>query len=134
MAGTSGKSFRLEGIKIKLEDQPYSGDIEYRTHVENLGWQSYVKNDEMAGTEGRSFRLEAINIRLTGEMKEHFDIYYRVHAQNFAWMNWAKNDEPAGTAGYGWRLEGIEIVLVKKGENPPSNVEINTREAFKERR
>ena len=75
MAGTSGKSFRLEGIKIKLEDQEYTGDIEYTTHVQYIGWQSFVKNDEMAGTSGKALRLEAARIRLTGEIAEHYDPY-----------------------------------------------------------
>ena len=75
-AGTMGQSLRLEGIKIKLENKTaYSGNIEYSTHVEKIGWQEYVKNDEMAGTNGLSLRLEAIKIRLTDELAEHYDIY-----------------------------------------------------------
>ena len=125
MAGTSGLSYRLEGIKIELDNQDYSGDIEYRTHVQNIGWQDYVKNGAMAGTEGLRFRLEAIQIRLTGEMAEHYDVYYRVHAQYLGWMDWAKNDEMAGTSGFGYRLEGIEIVLVEKGGTPPKRANQN---------
>ena len=117
MAGTAHRSLRLEGIKIKLLDQDYSGDIVYRTHIETIGWETdYKMNDEMSGTSHRSLRLEAIQIKLTGEMKKHYDIYYRVHAQNFGWLGWAKNWEESGTAGYSYRLEGIEIKLVKKGE------------------
>ena len=116
MAGTSGKSLRLEGIKIKLANQKYSGDIEYRTHIQNIGWEStFKKNDEMSGTSGKSYRLEAIEIRLTGEMAEHYDVYYRVHAENFGWLGWARNGEQSGTSGYAYRLEGIEIKLVEKG-------------------
>ena len=76
-------------------------DIEYRTHVEDYGWMSYVKNGAMSGTSHEAKRLEAIQIRLTGEMAEYYDVYYRVHAQDVGWMNWAKNDEMSGTAGYG---------------------------------
>jgi uncharacterized protein YjdB len=65
ISGTEGRSFRLEGIKIKLEDQDYSGNILYKTHIENLGWEStYKKNNELSGTEGKSLRLEAIEIKL----------------------------------------------------------------------
>ena len=116
MAGTSGKALRLEGIKIKLENSPYSGNIEYRTHIQNIGWETaFKKNDAMSGTTGRSFRLEAIEIKLTGEIATYYDVYYRVHAQNVGWLGWARNGERSGTAGYAWRLEGIEIKLVKKG-------------------
>ena len=123
MAGTSGRSLRLEAIKIKIDNQEYTGDIEYKTHVENIGWQNYVKNDQLSGTQGKSYRLEAIKIRLTGEMADHFDVYYRVHAQNFGWLDWAKNDEISGTIGYAYRLEGIEIKLIKKGESAPGKTD-----------
>ncbi len=119
MAGTSGQSLRLEGIKIRVKSR-YSGDIEYSTHIQNIGWQiPYAKNDSLSGTSGQSLRLEAIKINLTGELAEKYDVYYRVHAEVFGWLDWAKNGEESGTAGYGYRLEGIEIRLVDKGESAP---------------
>ncbi len=128
MSGTSGQAKRLEGIEIKLTNQPYPGDILYTTHVQSYGWQGDVKNPltwrrngTMAGTSGQAKRLEAICITLTGEMAEHYDIYYRVHAQSFGWLGWAKNGDPAGTAGYAKRLEGINIVLVPKGGSAPGS-------------
>jgi len=123
MSGTSGKSYRLEGIKIQLANRDYTGGISYRTHVQNIGWQDWVSDGNMSGTSGKSLRLEAIQIKLTGEMANHYDIYYRVHAQNFGWLNWAKNGESAGTSGYSYRLEAIQIVLVDKDGSVPGNVE-----------
>lgn len=120
MAGTSGQSLRLEGIKIKL-DSPYSGGITYSTHVQNIGWQNFVSNNAMSGTSGKSLRLEAIKINLTGEIANYYDVYYRVHAQNYGWLGWAKNGQEAGTEGFGYRLEGIEIVLVEKGGSAPGS-------------
>ena len=119
MSGTSGKSFRLEGINIKLEGQAYTGGIEYRTYVQSKGWMGWVANNTMSGTSGRSLRLEGIQIRLTGEMAKHYDVYYRVHCQNIGWMGWAKNGAQAGSAGFAYRLEGINIVLVPKGGAAP---------------
>lgn len=119
MSGTTGEAKRLEGIKIRLSNQKYGGDILYRTHIQSYGWEKEFKqNDEMSGTSGEAKRLEAIEIKLTGEMANHYDIYYRVHAQHFGWLSWAKNGESAGTAGFAYRLEGIEIILVNKGEKP----------------
>lgn len=123
MAGTTGKSLRLEGIKIKLDSNEYAGNISYQTHIENIGWQDWKKNDVIAGTTGKSLRLEAIKIKLTGEIEKHYDIYYRVHSEVFGWLDWAKNGEPAGTEGYSYRLEGIEIILIKKGLQAPGKVE-----------
>ena len=127
MSGTSGKSLRLEGIKVKLTNMPTTGGIQYRTHVQNIGWQSWVSNNTMAGTSGKSLRLEAIQIKLTGKMAEKYDVYYRVHAQNLGWLGWAKNGASAGTQGYSYRLEGIQIKLVKKGGSAPGS----TANAFK---
>ena len=92
-----------------------SGSIQYRTHVQNIGWQGWKKDGEMSGTSGKSLRLEAIQIKLTGDISRYYDVCYRVHAQNFGWMNWACNGESAGTAGYSYRLEAIQIKLVPKG-------------------
>ncbi len=120
-AGTEGQSKRLEGIQLKLVDQPYEGSIQYKTHVQTYGWQDWTSDGATAGTTGEAKRLEAIQIQLTGEMAEHFDIYYRVHSQTYGWLGWAKNGESAGTEGYGKRLEAIEVVLVEKGNEAPSS-------------
>ena len=121
ISGTLGKSLRLEGIKIKVNNVGITGDVEYCTQIQGIGWQSFVKNDEMSGTSGQSKRLEAIKIRLTGELAQKYDIYYRVHSQQFGWLGWAKNGESAGTQGYSYRLEGIQIKLVKKGGAAPGS-------------
>ena len=63
MAGTSGQSKRLEAIEIDLTGEMASHyDIYYRVHIQDIGWQSWVKNGETAGTTGQSKRLEAIEI------------------------------------------------------------------------
>ena len=121
MSGTSGECKRLEGIRIQLSDQQYSGGIEYQTHVQDYGWQGFVSNGTMAGTTGECKRLEAIQIRLTGEMAEHYDVYYRVHAEEFGWLTWTKNGKSAGTSGFSYRLEGIEIQILPKGDPAPEN-------------
>ncbi|HIR89935.1 MAG TPA: hypothetical protein IAC96_13405, partial [Candidatus Fimimorpha faecalis] len=35
-----------------------------RTHVQNEGWQDWVRDDAVSGTHGKSLRLEGIEIRL----------------------------------------------------------------------
>lgn len=119
MSGTTGQAKRLEGIKIKLENPPYSGGFEYGTHVQSYGWQNWTINGQISGTSGESKRLEAIQVKLTGAIANHYDIYYRVHAETYGWLDWAKNGQKAGTEGKSKRLEGIEIVLVRKSEAAP---------------
>lgn len=123
-SGTTGKSLRLEGIRIKIDDAPYSGTIQYRTHVQTYGWENNWKSSgEMSGTQGESKRLEAIQIKLTEGMADHFDVWYRVHAQRFGWMGWTKNGGLSGTAGYSYRLEGIEVRILSKGSSAPGSTD-----------
>ena len=37
---------------------PNEISVYYKTHVQNVGWQNYVKNGAMSGTSGKSLRLE----------------------------------------------------------------------------
>jgi uncharacterized protein YjdB len=120
--GTTGQAKRLEGIKIRLENNTLvEGSVEYCTHVQTYGWKDWVKAGQLAGTTGEAKRLEAIRIRLTGAMAEKYDIYYRVHCQTFGWTGWGKNGDAVGSEGYEKRLEAIQIVLVEKGGAAPGS-------------
>ena len=121
LSGTTGEQKRLEAVKIRLNQQPFSGDIQYSTHVQTYGWQDFVSNGVQAGTTGEQKRMEAVKIRLTGEMSQKYDIYYRVHSQTYGWLGWAKNGEPAGTSGYAKRMEAIEIRILPKGSSAPGS-------------
>lgn len=121
-AGTTGSALRLEAIQIGLTGAQYSGSIQYRTHIQNEGWESTWKsNGATSGTVGKNLRLEAIQIKLTGTISNYYDVYYRVHAQNYGWLGWAKNGESAGTEGFGYRVESVQIKLVKKGASAPGS-------------
>ena len=64
-SGTSGKSKRLEAIRIKLTGEMAEHyDVYYRVHAQNFGWMGWAKNGAPAGTAGYSYRLEAIQIQL----------------------------------------------------------------------
>ena len=111
VAGTSGQAKRMESIRINLPSTMASeGKIEYRSHVQNIGWEKdWKQTNQLSGTTGKSLRLEAIQMKLSGDIAKEYDVYYRVHAQNFGWLGWAKNGEEAGTAGYSYRLEAQKI-------------------------
>ena len=112
IAGTSGKSLRLEGINIKLTGNNSNLKIKYQVHVQNIGWQDWKTNGEMAGTSGKSLRLEGIKIKL--ESTEEYSVMYRVHVQNIGWQGWKTDGEMAGTQGQSLRLEAIQIKIVPK--------------------
>ncbi len=115
MAGTEGRSLRLEAMAINVDSDLDLG-VRYKTHVQNVGWQDWSYNGEAAGTSGQSLRLEGMKIELTGSAAADYDIYYRVHVQNIGWMDWVENGEMAGTEGQSLRLEGMQIKIVRKGD------------------
>ena len=131
-AGTEGLARRMEAFQLRLNKGKYSGGIKYAAHVESIGWQDYVTDDQISGTEGRALRTEALKIELTGEIAEHYDIYYRTHCQNYGWLGWAKNGYAAGTAGQALRMEALQIMIVPKGEQLPALMQSN-EEAYKAR-
>ncbi len=121
IAGTTGKSLRLESLRLAVPGASESGGIEYRGHVQRKGWEkSWARAGAMAGTEGKSRRLEAVRVRLWGDMAAKYDVYYRVHSQRYGWMAWAKNGESAGTQGMSRRAEAIQVVLVDKDAPAPA--------------
>lgn len=115
LSGTSSLGYRLEAIKITLDNPGYKVGVTYRTHIQDIGWQNWRDNGDLSGTSGEGRRLEAIQIKLTGADADQFDIYYRTHVENLGWLGWAAADEQSGTAGYGYRLESIQIMVVPKG-------------------
>ena len=109
-SGTSGKSKRLEAIKIKLN---VSGiNIKYQTHIQDIGWQDWKQDGELSGTSGQRKRLEAIKIKL--ENTDKYSVMYRVHIQDIGWQDWKYDGDLAGTTGQSKRLEAIEIKIVEK--------------------
>ena len=96
--------FLIPFIKVNAEEV----SISYSTHVQDIGWMNYVRNNELAGTTGQSKRLEAIKIKVNGI---EGDILYQVHVQDIGWMNYVKNNDQAGTTGLSKRLEAIRIKL-----------------------
>lgn len=125
-SGSEGFSKRLEAIEIILvkkgEKAPESSvspflknEVDYRTHVEDIGWQGYVSNGELSGTTGQSKRIEGININLSSDMKG--SIEYQTHVQDIGWQDWVQNGKMAGTTGMAKRLEAIRIKLSDGLEN-----------------
>ncbi|WP_425956319.1 hypothetical protein [Xylanimonas sp. McL0601] len=120
MAGTTGRSLRVEALQLRLPAGSPSGGVQCSAHVQNIGWTGYVDTGQTCGTTGRSLRVEALRLRLTGSVASQFDIWYRVYVQNVGWLGWAKNGADAGTEGMGLRTESVEVRLVAKGQAGPT--------------
>ena len=126
-AGTEGLAKRLEGIQITLVEKGgsapgmYGGGfikpglgtkdgVNYKTHIESYGWQSWRSNGESSGTMGEAKRLEGICIQVQNPGAAG-DIEYQTHVQTYGWQNWVKNGAVSGTQGQAKRLEAIKIRL-----------------------
>ena len=124
-AGTQGFGLRLEAMQVKLVkkgtafdaggDAFFNSDlvVNYQTHVQNLGWQTTVKEGETSGTSGKGLRLEGIKIDVANLAfhKMTGGIQYQTHIQNIGWQNAVSNNAISGTTGQGLRLEAIRINL-----------------------
>ena len=119
--GTSGQGLRLEAMTLWLVDKPEAGEIQYETHIQNIGWQGYKPEGVLSGTMGPGLRLEAVRIQLTDDMAANYDVYYRTHVQNIGWTGWAKNGQSCGSANFGYRMEAMQILIVPKGLAPGFN-------------
>lgn len=118
VSGTVEKGLRMEAMKIQCSDFSGGNGIQYRSHIQNTGWENnWRKSGETSGTTGRSLQMEAVQIKLTGQISKVFDIYYRVHVSDFGWLGWTKNGEAAGTTGGSKQMEAIQIRLMHKGDN-----------------
>jgi len=126
-AGTAGLSYRLEAIQIKLVKKggsapgptavpfrdangsvPTYVSVNYRAHVQSIGWQGWVSDGEVAGTTGQSLRLEAMYIDIE---RADNTIDYSTHVQNIGWQAGVNEGEMTGTTGRSLQLEAIQIRL-----------------------
>ncbi len=127
-AGTSGRSLRIEALRIRLVSDTGANvaGIRYQAHVQRQGWQGWVTDGALAGTSGMSRRVEALRISLTESLSPTWDIWYRLHVQGIGWLGWASNGATAGTSSMSKRVEAIEIVIQRKGTRAPGD----TRQSF----
>ncbi|WP_245792852.1 hypothetical protein [Carnobacterium alterfunditum] len=124
-AGTEGFSRRLEAIEIVIVKKGAAAPgsksnafvkkeiiptISYTTHVQSIGWQSWVKDGTVAGTSGKAKRLEGIKIKLEN-LPYAGGVQYKAHVQSYGWQGWSTNSALSGTSGKAKRLEAIQIQL-----------------------
>ena len=84
--------------------------ILYRAHIEDAGWQKYVRDGNVAGSYGRGKRMEALQINLTSRNRSM--IKYRVHIQGAGWQSWVGSGGLAGSVGQAKRIEAVQIRLM----------------------
>ncbi len=141
-AGTAGQSKRLEAIQIIVvpkgeapsgilgysyielgktaDNGTHDGLINYSTHVQTYGDQSYVYDGSVSGTFGEAKRLEGIRININNDLLGYEGgVRYTTHVQTYGWQgdpdgdgsDWKTNGVMSGTSGESKRLEAICIEL-----------------------
>lgn len=85
--------------------------IQYRGHVQNIGWMKWVKGGKTAGTSGRSLRVEGFELKLMQGNKAISGISYKAHVQNIGWQDWVSDGKMGGTSGRSLRVEALKIRL-----------------------
>lgn len=127
LAGTEGRSLRVEALKVNTVNLPEGVKLKYQAHVEDIGWQDWKQDGEISGTSGRSLRIEAIRIKLEGTDK--YSVKYRMHVQDIGWQDWCYDGETAGTQTLSKRVEAIEIQIVDKIKEERVQLEIENPSA-----
>ena len=87
--------------------------IEYKSHIQNVGWQNEVNDGDVSGTMKKGLRLEAISLNGIN-LPDGITLRYKVHVQDIGWQDWVNDREIAGTEGQNKRLEAIKVELVDK--------------------
>lgn len=118
IAGTVGKSKRMEAIKIT---PPTGVELEVDAHLQGKGWKTYKgikrgkssgtgssENDPIIGSVGESRRLEAIRIRCTKNSTGK-RLRYQAHVQGSGWLKVVGENDIAGTTSQSKRMEAIRI-------------------------
>lgn len=93
--------------------------LNYRAHVQTLGWLDSVRDGQVAGTTGQGLQLEAVKIT----PPEGVELTVLAHIENIGWKTYAgirkgassgegssANDPIIGTVGQALRMEAIQII------------------------
>lgn len=116
VSGYNKESYVLiTGADIPTDDI-ITGDISYRTHVQNVGWQGLRAEGNISGTSGQGYRLEGIEINYANTTEDS-RIRYRTHVQNIGWQDWTYGGSVSGTSGKSLRLEAINLELIGSDAN-----------------
>lgn len=85
--------------------------VQYKSFVQNRGWQDFVKGGQTTGTTGKNLKMEAIQIQLKNA-PSNVKIQYRTHIQDIGWQEWKENRQTAGMTGRNLKVEALQIQLM----------------------
>lgn len=109
--------YGITGVDLRSKSAPATQpqvpqiSVKYQAHVQNVGWQNWVKDGEISGSTGKGLRMEGIVILLENAPAD-MDLEIYGHVQNIGWQNVRHTGEVAGTVGKELRLEAIKMKLI----------------------
>ena len=123
-AGTMAFSYQIEGIQIQLKEKGQAApgatkrpsvqykkpNVNYQSHVQDIGWQAVKSNGQTSGTMGQSKRMEAMKIAINN-LPVTGGIEYRSHVQDIGWQPYVSNNAITGTMKQSKRMEALSIRL-----------------------
>ena len=83
----------------------YKGNLQYRVHMQDLGWSEFINAGVVAGTTGEERRIEAVQFKLP----QGLEMKVKAHIQDIGWTDWQNAEDIIGTTGQQLRLEALEI-------------------------
>ncbi|MDT2756577.1 L,D-transpeptidase family protein [Enterococcus asini] len=105
------EAFKEQTLKAMAAQEAVSASVEYQAHVENIGWQNFVKDGATAGTTGLARQVEALSMKLNLQGVEG-SIEYRSHIENLGWSAYSRDGTVSGTTGRNFQLEALQVRLV----------------------
>lgn len=90
-------------------DKQAPPSISYASHIQNIGWQEYVK-EGISGTSGKGLRLESFKIDLK-QAPIDSSIHYKSFVMGETWQNSVSNNTASGTIGRGKPITAITVEL-----------------------
>ena len=91
----------MEAIQIA------SDELEYRVHLQDLGWTDWAKGGTFMGTTGQARRLEAIEFRSSRQMA------VEGHVEQIGWQGEQRGTNVSvGSTGKGLRLEAFKFRFI----------------------
>lgn len=104
---TTKNNKKASCVVTVIKKQPV---LNYKTHIQNIGWQGSKSNGSISGTTGRSLGVEAIIINLNkGDYSG--SIRYRTLNMNNQWQSWKYGSSISGTTGKNMRVEALQIKI-----------------------
>lgn len=111
MQVTSDKRLHMGICTVMGDGSGVNISTNYRTHIENLSWLTWVRNGDLSGTTGSSLRMEALELKLENIGSLDIGVTYRAHLANTGWQEWKVDGATAGTVGLGVEMQAVEIKL-----------------------